>query len=171
VILTGYSLGGAVAALYLLEDGESLLDSGIDVRCVTFGCPRFVDQQDVVKLSPLLTSHIMHAYVEGDPIPLNLTEMLGGKHYCHVGNSMTIKDNGEGISLHEEGGLGNGDAHVKWWGLKPPSGWNSHFTSTYDRNLKMAEDKLLLKQHGKAKQMVKKRWVMAGGTCLENTNG
>jgi hypothetical protein len=142
IIVTGYSLGAAVAALYLLSAGERLRETGVDVRCITFGCPRFVDTRESAKLPHTLTSRIINTYVEGDPIPLNLTSMMGFTDYCHVGNSMLIKNNGEGIDLWEENSEGKVDSHIKWWGLRTP--WSSHLTETYDRNLKMVEDKLLL---------------------------
>ena len=146
VIVTGYSLGGAVAALYLLEAGQDLVKRGVDIRGVTFGCPRFIETKDAIKLPHSMTSRIFNVFVEGDPIPLDLTAILGFIDYSHVGNSMTIKDDGGGITLHEDHGLGESDSYIKWWGLRPPSGWDSHFSETYNRHLQMTEDLLLLKK-------------------------
>ena len=64
VVFTGYSLGGAVACLALLEHGDALLSAGIDVRCITFGCPRLADNNDLHKLPRRLTTRIVHTYVD-----------------------------------------------------------------------------------------------------------
>lgn len=66
VIFSGYSLGGAVASLALLEHGDALLAEGIDVRAITFGCPRLADNKDLHKLPKRLTTKIVHTYIEGD---------------------------------------------------------------------------------------------------------
>ena len=65
VIFSGYSLGGAVASLALLQHGDALLAEGIDVRAITFGCPRLADNKDLHKLPKRLTTKIIHTYIEG----------------------------------------------------------------------------------------------------------
>ena len=66
VIFSGYSLGGAVASLALLEHGDTLLAEGVDVRAITFGCPRLADNKDLHKLPKRLTTKIIHTYIEGN---------------------------------------------------------------------------------------------------------
>lgn len=140
VIVTGYSLGAATAALYLISAGDELQQAGIDIRCVTFGCPRFVESHDVDKLPFHLTSRIMNTYVEGDPIPLGLTSMLGLTDYRHIGYSMVIDKCGERFRLHDGDGTRGHDEVIKWWGLKTPQ---AHLSENYDQKLKTIEDTLL----------------------------
>ena len=66
-----------MAALYLLEAGQDLVKRGVDIRGVTFGCPRFIETKDAIKLPYSMTSRIFNVFVEGDPIPLDLTAILG----------------------------------------------------------------------------------------------
>ena len=77
VIFSGYSLGGAVASLALLQHGDALLAEGIDVRAITFGCPRLADNKDLHKLPKRLTTKIIHTYIEGHtPILILSTRQL-----------------------------------------------------------------------------------------------
>jgi len=117
VVFTGYSLGGAVACLALLEHGDALLSAGIDVRCITFGCPRLADNNDLHKLPRRLTTRIVHTYVEGDPIPLSLTSLVPWHrvNYVHVGNAVVIEDKGTALHVQEEGDRQTADTSIKWY--------------------------------------------------------
>ena len=118
-VFTGYSLGGAVASLALLQHGDALLSAGVDVRCITFGCPRLADNNDLPKLPRRLTTKIVHTYIEGDPIPLSLTSLVPWHrvNYVHVGNAVVIENKGSGINVQEEGRRQTADSTIKWYAV------------------------------------------------------
>lgn len=139
VLLTGYSMGGAVASLFLLKYGDELLAEGIDVRCVTFGSPRLADKKDLKKLPRKLTTRIVHTYVEGDPIPLSLTSFAPWcrTQYVHVGHGVVIRDKGIGVSIYQsERQNQTPDSSIKWWGFFV-SPWSHHLTESYERFLQL----------------------------------
>ena len=132
IVFSGYSLGGAIASLFLLENGEELLEFGVDVKCITFGCPRFVLESHQDKLPTTLTSRIINTYAEGDPIPLDLTGFLPwASKFCHVGNSLFLSDTGKPVEIHRQDGALNIDNQKKWWSVisKPLA----HLTEYYER--------------------------------------
>lgn len=138
VIFTGYSLGGAVASLSLLEHGDALLEAGVDVRAITFGCPRFADNKDLQKIPRRLTTKIVNTYIEGDPIPLSLTSFVPWHrvNYVHIGNAVLIENKGKGVTVREQGRKQSSDSSIKWWGLyRAP--WSHHLTESYDRFLQL----------------------------------
>ena len=138
VIFTGYSLGGAVASLALLEHGDALLEAGVDVRAITFGCPRFADNKDLQKLPRRLTTKIVHTYIEGDPIPLSLTSFVPWHrvNYVHVGSAVLIENKGKGVTVSEQGRKQSSDSSIKWWGIYTAP-WSHHLTESYERFLQL----------------------------------
>jgi hypothetical protein len=148
VILTGYSMGGAVASLFTLKHAQTLLDNGLDVRCITFGCPQFIAQADVGKIPEALKARILHTYAEGDPVPLSLTSLCPwplkpwGFQYTHVGNSALLSESGNGLRLWDQQasareGHGAGIAKLCQWGLEKIAEPWSHLTTSYDRMLRL----------------------------------
>ena len=72
VFFTGFSFGGAFALLYFISAAEQLLSFGIDVRCVTFGCPRFIQTRDIVKLPIFIKSRVLNIINEVSLQPFEL---------------------------------------------------------------------------------------------------
>lgn len=77
LIITGYSQGGALATLAVLDIAREL---GISVYGVTFGAPRCVGW-----LAP--TADIIRYETTGDPVPLLPPRWMG---YKHIGERMVI---------------------------------------------------------------------------------
>jgi pimeloyl-ACP methyl ester carboxylesterase len=140
VIVTGYSLGAAVAALFALQHGEDLIAQGIDIRAITFGCPRMVDERDLPKLPLHITTRIINTYTEGDPIPMPLTSFVPGYRVqlAHVGNAVTIQDKGKGVILSDQLEQTYSEAHINpknhWWSVDK---WNRHLKETYEKFIKL----------------------------------
>ena len=143
IIFAGYSLGGAVASLFLLKYGHVLQERGIDFRCVTFGCPRFIRQSDVEKLPVELTSKIIHTFSEGDPIPMSLTSYLPwATRYAHVGNTVVLKADGTSISVEKEEGRERRHT-VKW---ANPLAFHNHLQENYQKLINFAQIQLKINQ-------------------------
>ena len=139
IIFAGYSLGGAVASLFLLKHGRALQERGIDFRCVTFGCPRFIQQRDVEKLPIEFTSKIMHTFSEGDPIPLSLTSYLPwATRYAHVGNTVVLRADGTSMTVEKEEGK---ERHhtIKW---ANPLAFHNHLQENYQKLINFAQIQL-----------------------------
>jgi hypothetical protein len=47
----------------------------LDVRCITFNCPKFIHQDDLSLVSPTISSRLVHLYGEHEMIPLSLTSL------------------------------------------------------------------------------------------------
>lgn len=139
IIFAGYSLGGAVASLFLLKYGPALEEKGIDFRCVTFGCPRFIKQSDVEKLPVELTSKIMHTFSEGDPIPMSLTSYLPwATRYAHVGNTVVLKADGTSMTVEKEEGIERQHT-IKW---ANPLAFHNHLQENYQKLINFAQIQL-----------------------------
>ena len=138
VLLSGYSLGGAVASLFLFRYKEALERRGVDVRCVTFGCPRFVQHDDVDRLPIDVTSRIVHAFSEGDPIPLSLTSYLPwATRYSHVGHIVVLRTDGSGVSIEKESDTQKtSDGVINW---SSPFGFHHHLCENYQKVISFAQ--------------------------------
>ena len=139
IIFAGYSLGGAVASLFLLKYGRAFEEKGIELRCVTFGCPRFIKQSDVEKLPVQLTSKIMHTFSEGDPIPMSLTSYLPwATRYAHVGNTVVLRADGTSMTVEKDEGK---ERHhtIKW---ANPLAFHNHLQENYQKLINFAQIQL-----------------------------
>lgn len=91
--MTGFSFGGALASLYFISAAEQLLSSGIDVRCVTFGCPRFIRTDDIVKIPAFIKARVLNIINEGSLLPFDLAVVIGSESgYADVG-SVLVQEN------------------------------------------------------------------------------
>ena len=87
VFFTGFSFGGALAALYFISAAEELLSCGVDVRCVTFGCPRFIQTRDIVKLPAYIKARVLNIINDGSLRPFELEIVTGSEcEYTYVGS-------------------------------------------------------------------------------------
>ena len=90
VFLTGISFGGALASLYFISAAEQFLLSGIDVRCVTFGCPRFISTKDIAKLPACIKSRVLNIINNGCLLPFDLKVAIGSEcSYGYVGSVLS----------------------------------------------------------------------------------
>jgi hypothetical protein len=136
IVLAGYSLGGAVASLFLLKYGEDFKKRGIDMSCVTFGCPRFIRNEDITKLPRSLTARIIHSFAEGDPVPMSLTSYLPwAPRYNHVGHSVVLPTSGSSVICHNEMDSGVSEP-ISWLN---PFGFHHHLQENYQRAISFAQ--------------------------------
>lgn len=136
IVLSGYSLGGAVASLFLLKYGEDFKKRGIDMFCVTFGCPRFIHNEDIAKLPRSLTTRIIHSFAEGDPVPMSLTSYLPwAPRYNHVGHSVVLPTSGSSVICHNEKDSGVSEP-INWLN---PFGFHHHLQENYQRAISFAQ--------------------------------
>ncbi|KAH8828777.1 alpha/beta-hydrolase [Flagelloscypha sp. PMI_526] len=79
VLLTGHSLGGAVAVMDAIML-KQFLDSSIDIKTITFGTPRIGNQEWADLVDQILdTTHIFITN-KNDPVPQLPPETLGYRH-------------------------------------------------------------------------------------------
>lgn len=98
IILTGHSLGGALAAILL----HVLKERGYPVtQAVTFGQPKVTNTKGIEFLRDLPLLRVVH---EGDPVPLvpplELLCLLEGA-YAHFGTELILQDSGTTWFLEE----------------------------------------------------------------------
>lgn len=62
----------------------------LDVRCVTFNCPSFIQKSDIPSIPTSVSSRIIHIYGEHEAIPLSLTSI--SSTYERAGLIVYIKD-------------------------------------------------------------------------------
>jgi hypothetical protein len=98
VLITGTGKGAAVASIFTLRHASVILSwpkfnfdatEFIDLRCVTFGCPKFIQTCDIPSVDPRISSHLIHFYGEHEFVPLSLTSLT--KKYGRVGLIVNIK--------------------------------------------------------------------------------
>jgi len=74
---------------------SSVSDEELDVKCITFGCPRFMDSRDLDLVPVELSNRIVHIYGEHDAIPLSVTSLqpfYGGAKYDLLGRVIVVAD-------------------------------------------------------------------------------
>eukprot|EP00658_Telonema_sp_P-2_P061719 TRINITY_DN5039_c0_g1_i1.p1 TRINITY_DN5039_c0_g1~~TRINITY_DN5039_c0_g1_i1.p1 ORF type:complete len:721 (+),score=100.06 TRINITY_DN5039_c0_g1_i1:718-2880(+) len=104
VCVCGHSLGGALAALFALELAKRSDAHQLDVRCYTFGQPRFGDRT-LAETANLLLTDYWRVNNLGDPVcripgVLNLKgfrQFCGDRQYTHAGNEVQLQPGGQMI--------------------------------------------------------------------------
>ena len=69
---------------------QQIEEQKIDVKCVTFGCPGFIQKSDISLIPTSSSSRIIHVYGEHETIPLSLTSLTNT--FERVGLVVHIKD-------------------------------------------------------------------------------
>lgn len=101
VLITGTGKGAAVASIFTLRHAKEIhswssvaeINRAVDVRCVTFGCPKFIQSCDIPLVDLGVSSRITHIYGELEFVPLSLTSLT--KKYGRVGLIVNIKGSPE----------------------------------------------------------------------------
>jgi hypothetical protein len=108
VLITGTGKGAAVASIFTLRHAREILswskvnvtdcskpenNQAIDLRCVTFGCPKFIQSRDIASVDSEISSRIIHLYGEHEFVPLSLTSLT--KKYGRVGLIVNINGSPE----------------------------------------------------------------------------
>lgn len=94
VVVTGHSLGGALATLAAIDLKKNVVKSG-NLELVTFSSPRVLDHQAAEKMEDLVgKKHMLRIWRNNDVVPMVSlgTQILGGwfTGYKHVGESIKL---------------------------------------------------------------------------------
>lgn len=91
IVITGHSLGGALASLAALDIFNICKETGARAQVVTFGAPRVGNHQFVGKFKNVVVpDSSFRIFKDRDPIP----QILMTPHYFHVENGICLDDLG-----------------------------------------------------------------------------
>ena len=92
VFITGQSLGGAVATVFFMSAYEYLSSFGIDLRCVTFDCPRLTSPQDLPLVPAYVKACILNILDENISSNDLAVELLSRESFVYVGSVISVDE-------------------------------------------------------------------------------